>query len=77
MRRRLYTFLNLKPTVSVQIQPMVAHFKEGSERNLQKEEISLGSLHTHNFSHLHNEMAQYDNGSFGKVSNSYPEPIQY
>jgi hypothetical protein len=32
--------------VSVEIQPMVAHFEEGSKRNLQKEEISLMNLHT-------------------------------
>jgi hypothetical protein len=33
--RRLYTFLKLETTVSVQMQPMVAYFEEGCERNLQ------------------------------------------
>jgi hypothetical protein len=77
MKRRLNTFLNLETMVSMQIQPIIAHVKERSERNLQKEEISLGNLHTHNFPHLNDEMAHYDNNSFGKVSNSHPEPIQY
>jgi hypothetical protein len=45
----------------------VAQFKEGSERNLQKEEISLMNLHSHNFPHLHDEITHYDNNSFGKA----------
>jgi hypothetical protein len=56
MRRRLYTFLNLETTVSLQMHSMVAHFEEGSERNLQKEEISLINLHRQNFPHLYDEM---------------------
>jgi CMP-N-acetylneuraminic acid synthetase len=55
------TFLTLETIVSVEIQPMVAHFEEGSERNLQKEEISLMNLDTQNFPHLYNE-----NGSLWK-----------
>jgi hypothetical protein len=39
MRKMLYTFLNLETTVSAQMQPMVAHFEEESERNLQNQEI--------------------------------------
>jgi hypothetical protein len=53
-------FLTLETTVSVQIQPIVAHFKEVTERNLQKEKISLVNHHTHNFPYIHDEMAHYD-----------------
>jgi hypothetical protein len=59
------------------MQSIVAHLEEKSERNLQNQEISLQDLHTHNFPHFHYEMAHYDTGSLGKVSNSHPEPIHY
>jgi hypothetical protein len=59
------------------MQAIMVHFKVGNERKLQKQEISLWVLHTHNFLHLHDEMAHYDTGSLGKVSDSHPEPIQY
>jgi hypothetical protein len=64
---KLVHIFKLETPDSVQMQPMVAHFEEGSERNLQNQEISLGNLHTHNFPHFHGEMTLYDTGSFGKV----------
>jgi hypothetical protein len=72
----LYTFLNLETTVSVQMQPMVAHFEEGSERNLQTKKFNTGTfMHTifptYMMKCLSMTQTQWER------CQTHPEPIQY